>query len=91
MHRRRLLWLGLTGAAALLAGGSVWRSFTTDMARARARISGRSALIQSRFGAIEYAVAGEGAPCIMIHGTGGGFDQGLAFAQRLAAAGRAKL
>lgn len=88
MHRRRFLWFSLAGGAALLAGGAVWRAFATDMARARARISGRSAVFQSRFGTMEYATAGSGPPCIMIHGTGGGFDQGLAFAQRLVAAGR---
>jgi pimeloyl-ACP methyl ester carboxylesterase len=40
-------------------------------------------VIQSRFGSMEYAIAGNGPPCLMIHGTGGGFDQGLAFAATL--------
>lgn len=88
MNRRRLLLLGLAGAGVLATGGAVWRSFSADIARARARISSGSAVFQSRFGAMEYAVAGEGPPCIMIHGTGGGFDQGIAFARRLVGAGR---
>jgi pimeloyl-ACP methyl ester carboxylesterase len=53
------------------------------MMQARARLVGRSSVFQSSFGAIEYAVAGEGPPVLMIHGTGGGFDQGLDFAQPL--------
>ena len=88
MQRRRFLWFGLASASALVAGSAVWRAFGADMERARARLSGRSAVFQSRFGAMEYAVAGSGPPCIMVHGTGGGFDQGLAFAQRLVSAGR---
>jgi 2-hydroxy-6-oxonona-2,4-dienedioate hydrolase len=35
------------------------------------------------FGTLEYAVAGSGGPLLMIHGTGGGFDQGLRFASAL--------
>ena len=35
---------------------------------------------------MEYAIAGTGPPVLMIHGTGGGFDQGLAFAEPLVAA-----
>jgi 2-hydroxy-6-oxonona-2,4-dienedioate hydrolase len=57
------------------------------MARARARVATGSTLFEGRFGAMEYATAGHGPPCLMIHGTGGGFDQGLAFAAPLADAG----
>jgi hypothetical protein len=42
---------------------------------------------QTRAGPLEYAVAGRGAPLMMIHGTGGGFDQGLLFAHGLREAG----
>lgn len=87
MRRRTLLSLGLAGAGALLAGGAIWRSFSTELDRARARLRGRSIVFKSRFGDMEYAVAGDGAPVLMIHGTGGGFDQGLDFAEPLSAAG----
>ena len=63
-------------------------NFGRDVRTARSRLSDRSVVIPSRFGTLEYAEAGEGPPCVMIHGTGGGFDQGLAFARRLLAAGR---
>ena len=36
---------------------------------------------------MEYAVAGSGPPLLMIHGTGGGFDQGLLFTEKVAAHG----
>ncbi len=88
MRRRSVLWLGLASAAGLLAGGATWRAFTADIARERARISGRSRMIPTRFAAMEYAEAGQGAPVLMIHGTGGGFDQGLEFAEPLIASWR---
>lgn len=79
--------LGLASLGALGAGGATWRAFYTDIARARARTLGRSIVFEGRFGAMEYAEAGTGAPVLMIHGTGGGFDQGLDFAHRLSAGG----
>lgn len=73
------LALGLLFAAAAWAAGS----YSRDRDAARQRVSGRSMVIPSRFGTMEYAVAGEGAPLLMIHGTGGGFDQGLTFAEKI--------
>jgi 2-hydroxy-6-oxonona-2,4-dienedioate hydrolase len=57
------------------------------MAAARARVATGSTMVETRHGAMEYAVAGEGPPLLMVHGTGGGFDQGLSFAYGLIAAG----
>ena len=86
MRRRRFLILGLVSTGAALAGGAAWQSFSTEIAEARARTRGRSEVFESRLGAMEYAIAGTGPPALMIHGTGGGFDQGLAFAELLVAA-----
>lgn len=36
-----------------------------------------SNILQTEYGDIEYAVKGEGTPVLMIHGAGGGYDQGL--------------
>lgn len=83
MKRRRFLWLGMAGAAGLASGAVVWGRFSADLARAKARLEGRSRVIPSRYGSLEYAIAGEGQPVLMIHGTGGGFDQGLDFAAPL--------
>jgi pimeloyl-ACP methyl ester carboxylesterase len=83
MQRRRLLGLGLAAAGALLAGGLTWRAFSQAMRRAHGLTEGRSKTIEGRFGTLEYAEAGSGPPVLMIHGTGGGFDQGLQFARPL--------
>lgn len=85
--RRRTLLLGLTALAALGGAGLTWRSFATDLASARARIRGHSSTIEGRFGTLEYAQEGQGAPVLMIHGTGGGFDQGLDMARPLTRSG----
>lgn len=81
---RRALVLSAVGGAALLAGGAVHRSFRVDLRAARERLAGRSRIVATRFGALEYAEEGAGAPVVMVHGTGGGFDQGLEFAAPLA-------
>lgn len=46
-----------------------------------------SRLLETTAGALEYAVEGHGSPLMMIHGTGGGFDQGLLFARGFREAG----
>jgi pimeloyl-ACP methyl ester carboxylesterase len=89
MTRRMLLPALLAIAAAAgfgLAAGQ--RRFRRDLAAARARIAGRSRTVSTPHGPVEYAEAGAGAPILVIHGSGGGFDQGLAFAAPLAGAGR---
>lgn len=87
LSRRGLLGFGAVGVLASAGGVAAHRAFTIEMERARHRLANRSVVIECRFGALEYAMAGQGPPVLMIHGTGGGFDQGIAFARRLAAAG----
>jgi 2-hydroxy-6-oxonona-2,4-dienedioate hydrolase len=84
--RRRAFLLGL-GAIGAVAGLATRRAFKADLASARARVRDKSSLFASRFGALEYAERGTGPAVLMIHGTGGGFDQGLAMSQPLSDAG----
>ena len=79
---RRQLLIG-AGAGALIGGGYVWSRFRQAVATADRRVAGRSSTIATPFGMLEYAIAGSGPPLLMIHGTGGGFDQGLRFAAAL--------
>lgn len=87
MNRRTLLGLGLLAGVGAIGGGAAWAAFNADLAAARARLFGRSTLVETRFGTVEYAIEGGGPPVLMIHGSGGGFDQGLAFAHPLVRAG----
>ncbi len=73
---RRGLALGVL-AAALVAGLGAGVAYQRDLCAANRRLEGRSTVVQSPFGPIEYATAGEGTPVLAIHGSGGGFDQGL--------------
>lgn len=40
-------------------------------------------LLPTRCGPIEYQEAGAGVPLLVVHGSGGGHDQGMAFAGTL--------
>lgn len=85
---RRRTFLGLTGLGALAAGGgAAWRDYDRMLDPAWARSTSASTVVPTRSGAMEVAEAGSGSPVLMIHGTGGGFDQGLAFARPLVQAG----
>ena len=79
-------WLLIAATAAIGAAAVGW-SFRSDIRNARENLEGRSKTIRTADGAMEYAVAGSGPPLLMIHGTGGGFDQGLLFTEKLAAKG----
>ena len=82
----RRKWL-LAATLAALAALAVGLLFKADLRAARGRVEGRSTTIATANGPMEYAVAGSGPPLLMIHGTGGGFDQGLLFTEKLAAQG----
>lgn len=79
----------LAAAGGLLLAGGGWATgaFRAAMAASEARVALQSSLVQTAAGPLEYAVAGRGRPLLMIHGTGGGFDQGLLFAHQLRAGG----
>jgi pimeloyl-ACP methyl ester carboxylesterase len=64
-----------------------WRNYQRDIERARERVATGSHVAQTRCGPIEYAVAGDGPPVLIVHGAGGGFDQGMDFGKALTANG----
>jgi 2-hydroxy-6-oxonona-2,4-dienedioate hydrolase len=71
------------GVVALLGSSYIGGRFHQALRNAELRVSGRSSTIMTPFGSLEYAMEGSGPPVLMIHGTGGGFDQGLFFASAL--------
>lgn len=72
--------LALAAASAAAAYG-VYRR---DLGVARARLAGASELVTTPCGPIEYATLGTGPPLLVVHGAGGGFDQGLAIGAPIA-------
>jgi 2-hydroxy-6-oxonona-2,4-dienedioate hydrolase len=84
MSRRAVvIGAGAAVAGALFAG---W-AFRRARYAAFAKVAQGASVLATPAGALEYAVAGAGPPILMLHGTGGGFDQGLRFGARLIAAG----
>lgn len=68
-----LLW-SLFALSAIPAVITIW--FRSDTRRAYTRIAGRSTIVSSPLGDIEFKRGGAGVPVLVIHGSGGGFDQG---------------
>ena len=75
---------GSIAVSFLLATVLIWWRFDQDIKLAIARAAHGSVRILTRCGTIEYQEAGTGAPLLMVHGSGGGHDQGMAFAGPLA-------
>jgi pimeloyl-ACP methyl ester carboxylesterase len=76
-------------ALAVLAGtlAAVILAYRHDLQREHARVAQGSRVAQTSCGPIEYAEAGEGAAVLLVHGSGGGFDQVLEFGTHLAGKG----
>lgn len=65
------------GAVVTLCAALVYGAYQRDSERAWQRIATGSQIVQTSCGPIEYATAGEGPPVLVVHGAGGGFDQGM--------------
>lgn len=65
--------------ALMLMTGCAWivPPYGRDLDAARERIDSGSLVVDTPCGPIEYAIKGEGPPLLVVHGAGGGFDQGL--------------
>lgn len=63
--------LGVVGVGVSLA---IW--FVGDTRRAYVRITGHGTILPSPLGDIEFKREGTGIPVLVIHGNGGGYDQG---------------
>jgi pimeloyl-ACP methyl ester carboxylesterase len=62
-------------------GIAIW--FGIDTRQAFARITGNSALLSSPLGDIEFKRGGAGVPVLVVHGSGGGYDQGALIAKAI--------
>ena len=91
MSRARPGAFSVAGIAAailvILMGAALTLARTEAMERADA-LARQSELARTPQGAVEYAIEGEGPPVLVIHGAGGGFDQGLLLAEAVGGPGR---
>jgi pimeloyl-ACP methyl ester carboxylesterase len=76
MRIRQLIRLASLAAAA--GAGSAWLGFRREMKESAARLESGSTVVETALGPIEFGREGEGEPALVIHGAGGGYDQGLA-------------
>ena len=76
----------VSAAAATGTAAEVLRRYRRDLRQARTRIAS-SRIAKTALGPIEYSSAGEGPPVLVVHGAGGGFDQGMDLGRALAPKG----
>jgi 2-hydroxy-6-oxonona-2,4-dienedioate hydrolase len=75
--------VAIVGLVLAVTAFAVWTRFQSDLAIANAHAVRGSIIVQTRCGPIEYQEAGSGIPLLAVHGSGGGHDQGMAFARPL--------
>lgn len=75
------------GLLVVTAVASTVVAYQRDIRAAHERVAAGGVIVDTRCGQIEYAEAGAGLPLLMVHGSGGGYDQGLEFAGDLAGQG----
>ncbi|HSJ55061.1 MAG TPA: alpha/beta hydrolase [Anaerolineae bacterium] len=78
MLSRLLKWSLVASIAALAVGLSV---YLRDMKRAYQRVRAKGTAIPSPYGDIQYTEGGSGTDVLVVHGSGGGYDQGEVIAQ----------
>ena len=86
-NTQRNALLGGVAACLLIAAVAVGWRFDQDIEAAGARAAQGSLLATTRCGPIEYQEAGSGVPLLVVHGSGCGHDQGMAFQAALAQQG----
>jgi pimeloyl-ACP methyl ester carboxylesterase len=69
--------------------GAAWISITyaRDLQEIETRLAGGSQMVETSHGLVEYALDGDGPPVLVIHGAGGGYDQGLLLARAFGGGG----
>ncbi|HET8772165.1 MAG TPA: alpha/beta hydrolase [Thermoanaerobaculia bacterium] len=75
-------FLTATGAIAAGAAALAHAVYRKDLDAARRRIA-EGRIIDAGHGPVEFAESGDGPPALVIHGAGGGFDQGLELGRAL--------
>jgi pimeloyl-ACP methyl ester carboxylesterase len=78
----RRAWLALP-ALGLAAGLTLRRRFRRDMARIIAAVEAGGSIAETPGGRIEFGETGDGEPVLVVHGAGGGYDQGLTIGREL--------
>lgn len=77
----RLGWfLTILLATGLVVAAPIYARYRRELDTARERVGTGGPVVETACGPIQYALFGKGPPVLMVHGAGGGYDQGLLFA-----------
>ena len=82
----KLIGLAALSGAAVTAY-AIRKMFRHDMADINSELDEGSSLVELDYGAVEYGREGDGQPVLVIHGAGGGYDQGLFVGRELFGSG----
>ena len=82
-HQRLSTVLAAAVVAAVVLALVIRSHFERDLSVAAERAAQGSEVIATRCGPIEVQQAGQGIPLLVVHGSGGGHDQGMAWARPL--------
>ena len=85
--KHSIRWVAASATALVVAALWIAWRFDSDIKTASAKAAQGSVQIDTPCDPIEYQEAGTGTPLLMVHGSGGGHDQGMAFAGALAERG----
>jgi 2-hydroxy-6-oxonona-2,4-dienedioate hydrolase len=69
------------GGAAIVALGGAYLLYSREIRTIRDRLSAGSEVVQTQHGPIEYTTWGDGPAVLVVHGAGGGYDQGSLIAR----------
>lgn len=67
----------ILSAATAAAGATAYLRYRREIAELRDQLEAGSEIAETSAGPIEFAEKGEGQPLLLIHGAGGGYDQGM--------------
>lgn len=84
-RRRRLIWIVVCAVGVAAAG--IFLLYRDDMQAIEAQIAAGSEIADTAAGPVEYASWGSGPPAMIVHGAGGGYDQGRLLAEAFAGDG----
>jgi pimeloyl-ACP methyl ester carboxylesterase len=73
----RRTFVGLALAAVALLGTATVVAYQRDMAAAKSRVISGGSIVETACGPVEYAEVGAGPAVLVLHGAGGGYDQGI--------------
>ena len=65
----------------LFAAYAIYAAYSHDMQAILERMSAESQAVQSRHGTVEFTTWGSGPAVLVLHGAGGGYDQGSSIAR----------